>query len=67
MNHQASLRKSTPPEAIFVILFPSLSEPQARNLISKLLFWTASIDGPARENHPKENISANLKAVRTDV
>ena len=44
-----------------------MSEPQARNLISKLEFWTASIDGPARENHPKENISANLKAVRTDV
>ena len=61
-----SLRK-THPEAIFVILFPSVSEPQARNLISKLEFWTASIDGPARENHPKENISANLKAVRTDV
>ena len=50
-----------------MILFPSVSEPQARNLISKLEFWTASIDGPARENQPNENNSANLKAVRTDV
>ena len=66
MKHQVNLRK-TLPEAIFVILLPSLSEPQARNLISKLEFWTASIDGPARENQPNENISANLKAVRTDV
>lgn len=40
-------------EAIFVILFPSVSEPQARNLISKLEFWTASIDGPAREKPSK--------------
>ena len=67
LRNDSSTYARPPPEAIFVILFPSLSEPQARNLISKLEFWTASIDGPARENQPKENISANLKAVQTDV
>ena len=67
--NQSMVSKPTQPypEANFVILFPSLSDPQARNFISKLLFWTASIDGPALENQPNEKNSANLSAVRTSV